>query len=51
MNDPLPLPGHDRDHDHEHDTARCPIPEWALWPLAILLPLLALAALIWAFMR
>ncbi len=49
MNDPLPLPSHD--DEHEPATARYPIPDWALWPLAVLLPLLALAALIWAFVH
>ncbi len=45
MDDSFSLP------DEEQDGARCPIPTWALRPLAILLPLLALAALLWFILR
>ncbi|HEY8291876.1 MAG TPA: hypothetical protein VIG44_05285 [Thermomicrobiales bacterium] len=45
MNDSFPLP------DDEQDGARCPIPAWALRPLAILLPLLALATILWFALR
>ncbi|MCA1668026.1 MAG: hypothetical protein LC793_11670 [Thermomicrobia bacterium] len=45
MNDSLPL------LDDEHEGARCPIPVWALRPLAILLPLLALATIFWFLLR
>jgi len=37
--------------DNEQDGARCPIPAWALRPLAILLPLAALAAILWLAFR
>jgi hypothetical protein len=37
--------------DDEQDAARCPIPAWALRPLAILLPLIALAAILWLVLR
>jgi hypothetical protein len=37
--------------DDEQDAARCPIPTWALRPLAILLPLAALAAILWLLIR
>jgi hypothetical protein len=45
MNDSFPIP------DDEQDAARCPIPAWALRPLAILLPLIALAAILWIVLR
>jgi len=37
--------------DHEQDGARCPIPAWALRPLAILLPLAAIAVMLWLVFR
>jgi hypothetical protein len=37
--------------DEEQDAARCPIPAWALRPLAILLPLLVVAAVVWLILR
>jgi len=37
--------------DHDESTARCPIPDWALRPLAILLPVLLLAAILWLIFR
>lgn len=45
MSDSLLLP------DDEQDAARCPIPAWALRPLAILLPLLVLTVLAWLLLR
>ena len=45
MNDSFPL------SDDEQDAARCPIPAWALRLLAILLPLIALAAILWLVLR
>lgn len=41
MSDFFPFP------DEEQDAARCPIPDWALRPLAILLPLLIVATIAW----
>ena len=37
--------------DDEQDAARCPAPAWVLRPLAILLPLIALAAILWFVLR
>jgi hypothetical protein len=45
MSDSFPLP------DDQQDAPRCPVPAWALRPLAILLPLLVLAALAWFLLR
>ncbi|MHB8645114.1 MAG: hypothetical protein ACYDAR_04920 [Thermomicrobiales bacterium] len=45
MSDSFSLP------DDEHDGGRCPVPAWALRPLAMLLPLLALAAILWFVLR
>ncbi len=45
MNDSFPL------LDDEQDGARCPVPAWALRPLVILLPLLALATILWLLLR
>ncbi|MDQ6907650.1 MAG: hypothetical protein M3176_12555 [Chloroflexota bacterium] len=45
MSDSFPLP------DDEQNDARCPIPVWALRLLAILLPALALAAILWLVLR
>ncbi len=45
MNDSFSLP------DDEQDGARCPIPVWALRPLAVLLPLITLAAILWFVLR
>jgi hypothetical protein len=41
MSDSFPIP------DEEQESARCPIPDWALRPLAVLLPLLLIAAIVW----
>lgn len=40
MDEPLPTPD-------DETAARCPVPGWMAWPLAISLPLLALVALVW----
>jgi hypothetical protein len=45
MNDSFPI------SDDEQNVAHCPIPAWALRPLAILLPLIALAAILWFILR
>lgn len=45
MSDSFPLP------DDEQDGSRCPIPAWALRPLAILLPVIVLAAILWFILR
>lgn len=37
--------------DDQQDAARCPILAWALRPLAILLPLILLAAILWLVLR
>jgi len=37
--------------DDEQDSPRCPVPTWALRPLAIVLPLAALVVLLWIIFR
>jgi hypothetical protein len=45
MDEPLPLPD-------DEPTARCPVPDWAAWPVAVGVPLLAVIALVWVlFLR